>query len=124
MKKILKTNYLKSLVLLFLFGVLNQGFEYRTKIDNSIEGDSVMATHDVKEVMEAHAAALMAIPGVVGVYTGVLDDGTPCIKVMVENRTPELEQKIPQNLEGFPVLIEETGKIEPLSQIPGRNGHL
>jgi hypothetical protein len=119
MKKNRKINYLNSLVFLFLFGVLNQGFEYRTKIDNSIEGDSVMATRDVKEVMEAHAAELMAIPGVVGVYTGVLDDGTPCIKVMVENRTPELEQKIPQNLEGFPVVIEETGKIEPLSQIPG-----
>ena len=73
-----------------------------------------MATRDIKEVMEAHTEELMAIPGVVGVYIGALDDGTPCIKVMVIEKTPELEQKIPKALEGHPIVIEETGEIRPL----------
>ena len=73
-----------------------------------------MAARDVEDVMEAHAVEIMAIPGVVGVYTGTLDDGTPCIKVMVAKKTQELEERIPDYLEGFPVIVEETGEIRPL----------
>jgi hypothetical protein len=115
MNKICKLNYLSFLGLLLFLGTSNQGLASHTNFYHTSEGQSVMATRDVKDVMEAHAAELMAIPGVVGVYTGVLDDGTPCIKVMVKKRTPELEQKIPKNLEGVPVVIEETGEIRPLS---------
>lgn len=71
---------------------------------------------DINEVMEAHVANLMALPGVVGVFIGALDNGTPCIKVMVVKTTPELEKKIPPDLEGHPVLIVETGEIRPLSE--------
>ena len=119
MKKIRKLNFLGFLGLLFFLGTSNQGSESRTNISHTSEEQTVVTTRDVKEVMDAHAAELMAIPGVVGVYTGVLDDGTPCIKVMVKKRTPELQQKIPQNLEGVPVVIEETGEIRPLSNAPG-----
>ena len=71
---------------------------------------------DVNEVMEAHVAKLMALPGVVGVFIGTLDNGTPCIKVMVVKVSPELEKQIPRDLEGHPVLIVETGEIRPLSE--------
>jgi hypothetical protein len=106
-------------VCLFFLGIWNHGLGFQANIEPNIREEIFMAARDVKEVMEAHAAELMAIPGVVGVYTGVLDDGTPCIKVMVENRTLELEQKIPQNLQGVPVVIEETGEIRPLSDTQG-----
>ena len=98
--------YLILLAFLFLFGI---------SIVEDIKGQSEMATRDIKEVMEAHTEELMAIPGVVGVYIGALGDGTPCIKVMVIEKTPELEQKIPKALEGHPIVIEETGEIRPLS---------
>ena len=61
-----------------------------------------------------HTPELMAIPGVVGTYQGTLDDGTPCIKVMVVKRTRELERRIPDRLEGHPVRIDVTGVIRPL----------
>jgi len=73
---------------------------------------------NINEVMNAHVGDLMALPGVVGVYVSALDDGRPCIKVMVLKTTPELEKKIPHYLEGHPVLIIETGEIKPLSEKP------
>ncbi len=67
---------------------------------------------DINAVKEAHSGELMKIPGVVGVYVGEFDGGTPFICVMVEKKNKELEQKIPKILEGYTVQIEETGKIE------------
>lgn len=56
----------------------------------------------------------MAIPGVVGVYVGVLDDGkSPCLKIMLARRTPE-SNHIPQKIDGWPVRAEVTGAIRPL----------
>ena len=72
------------------------------------------ARREINIVKDEHAAELMAITGVVGVYVGALDDGTPCIGVMVVKKTPDLEKKIPTDLEGYPIKIDETGKIKPL----------
>ncbi len=69
---------------------------------------------DINSVMEAHTKELMSIPGVVGVYIGEFSDHTPCIGVMIKKKTLELEQKIPNTLEGYPVWIEETGEIKPM----------
>lgn len=99
--------YLIFLAFLFLFWI---------SIAEDIRGQSEMATRDIKEVMEEHTEELMAIPGVVGVYIGALEDGSPCIKVMVIEKTTELERRIPNVLEGYPVLIIETGEIRPLSK--------
>ncbi len=73
-----------------------------------------MPTRDINTVKEAHVQELMAIQGVVGVYVGELNDHSPCIGVMVVKKTDELEQKIPNVLEGYPVKIDETGEIKPM----------
>ncbi len=52
----------------------------------------------------------MSVSGVVGTGQGLCDD-KPCIKIFVVKETPEMEQKIPRMLEGYPVVIEETGEI-------------
>ncbi len=57
----------------------------------------------------------MAIQGVVGVYVGLDKDGkTPCLKVMVARKTRELVRKLPTTLEGYRVIVDETGIIRPL----------
>ncbi len=71
----------------------------------------------IENVQRDHTDELMAIPGVVGVYLGALDDGTPFIGVMVVERTPELARRIPKEIEGHPVRIDVTGEIRPL--LPG-----
>lgn len=66
-------------------------------------------------LIEAHAAELMAIPGVEGVAMGLLDDGkTPCLQILVAQRTPELEARLPATLDGHTVAIVESGGIRPL----------
>ncbi len=68
----------------------------------------------IDEVIKIHSDSLMAIPGVVGLYHGLDDSGKTCLKVMVTKKTPELERRIPERLEGYPVVIDETGEVKPL----------
>ena len=74
-----------------------------------------MTRKDINAVLKDHDKELLAIPGVVGVYVGLLpDDKTPCLKVMVVKETEDLTRKIPKTIEGYPVRIEESGVIRPL----------
>ena len=76
-----------------------------------------MSRKDINAVLRDHDKDLLAIPGVVGVYVGLLpDDKTPCLKVMVVKETEELRKKIPKFIEGYPVLVEESGVIRPLKR--------
>lgn len=75
---------------------------------------SSVPKRDVKTVMEAHVDELMAIPGVTGVAIGALDDGTPCVMVLIVKRTDELRRRIPKTLEGHPVKTVVSGEIKPL----------
>ena len=69
---------------------------------------------DINAVLAAHDKGLLAIPGVVGVYVGVLENGrTPCLKVMLSHNSPE-SRKIPRFIEGYPVVVEITGEIRPM----------
>lgn len=71
-----------------------------------------MTRKDINTVLKDHDKELLAIPGVVGVYIGLLpDDTTLCLKVMVIKETKDLKGMIPQSIEGYPVLIEESGVI-------------
>jgi hypothetical protein len=76
-------------------------------------GKSPMAAETIKEVLKSHTKELMAVPGVVGTGQGICE-GNPCIKVFVIEKTPDLDQKIPKTLNGYPVVIQETGQIKAL----------
>jgi len=71
-----------------------------------------MAKKTIEETLEEHTGALMSLSGVVGTAQG-LCDGKPCIKIYVSKRTRRLAHKIPEVLEGYPVVIEETGAFRP-----------
>jgi hypothetical protein len=53
----------------------------------------------------------MAIPGVVGTGVG-LCDAVPCLKVFAAERTPEIRDRIPDSVEGYPVRVEVTGEFQ------------
>lgn len=75
-----------------------------------------MPKRDINDVLRDHDKELMAIPGVVGVAVGLMpDDKTLCLKVLVIEETEDLKKRIPKTFEGYPVLIEESGVIRPLS---------
>ena len=78
-----------------------------------------MAKKDINAVLEDHEKELMGIPGVVGVYVGLLpDEKTTCLKVMVVKETREIRDRVPKSIEGYPVVIEETGVIRPMGKNP------
>ncbi|GIW73234.1 MAG: hypothetical protein KatS3mg102_2776 [Planctomycetota bacterium] len=66
----------------------------------------------IAQVLAEHTPALMALPGVVGTAQARCD-GRPCIRVMVEELTPELSRLLPAELEGYPVEVRLTGPIRP-----------
>jgi hypothetical protein len=77
--------------------------------------DGTMSNRDIKTVMEANATDLMSNPDVSAVAIGELPDGTPCIKVYVVNKSDAVVKKIPDRLEGHPVVIEESGEFKPMA---------
>ena len=79
---------------------------------DSGEGTQVQ-NKPIEQVLKEHTEELMALPGVIGTGQG-LCSGQPCIKVFVSKKTAKLEKKIPKNLEGYPVVIQETGKFKAL----------
>lgn len=78
-----------------------------------------MASKPIEQVLKEHTPHLMAQPGVVGTAQS-LCAGSPCIRVFVLRTTPELKDKIPQELDGYPVVLEVTGEIRALPQTPER----
>jgi hypothetical protein len=83
---------------------------------NMAQDSSASSKRDINAVLAAHDKELLAIPNIVGVYVGVLEDGrTACLKVMLARKNPETERKIPHLLEGYPVVVELTGEIRPMS---------
>jgi hypothetical protein len=81
-----------------------------------VEGQT-MPAKTLEETLAEHADTLLAVAGVVGVAQGLL--GTqPCIKVYVLEKTPQLQQRIPRVLHGYPVMVEPTGEIRALPKQP------
>ena len=78
-----------------------------------------MPTRPIEDVLRDHTPELMRLPGVVGTFEGATKNGERCIKVMVKEKTKELERAIPKELEGWRVEIEVTGEIRPLGGAPG-----
>ena len=76
--------------------------------------DSSLPPPTVAQVLERHTPRLMSVAGVVGTAEGSCA-GKPCILVLVERLTPALRQAIPSELEGIPVEIRETGRIDARS---------
>lgn len=72
---------------------------------------NLMTQKSIEEVLRKYTDTLMSFQGVVGCAQG-LCDGKPCIKVLVSEMTPDVLEKIPRVLEGYPVEIEEIGTIK------------
>lgn len=70
-----------------------------------------MMQKTIQKVIEEHSKNLMGIDGVVGVGQG-LCDGADCLHVFVAGETEEIRNKIPSQIEGYPVEIVVTGEFK------------
>ncbi|MBI4430047.1 MAG: hypothetical protein HY562_13115 [Ignavibacteriales bacterium] len=76
-----------------------------------------MASKSTESVQAAIKDRLMKIKGVVGVSVGELQ-GKQCIKVTVDHRTRKLVKQLPKTLDGFVIVIEETGEFITRQRTP------
>ncbi len=72
-----------------------------------------MPDKTIEEVLEERTPRLMSLPGVVGTSEGRCA-GTPCIKVLVLELTPDLVARIGDMIEGYMVEVVATGEIRAL----------
>ena len=72
-----------------------------------------MPSKTIEQVQQEHTDEWMAIPGVEGTAIG-LYEGKPCIKIFTSSKPQQLQNKIPSTIEGYPVIIEETGEFRAL----------
>lgn len=68
-------------------------------------------TRSVEQVFDSHRDALLSTPGVVGAGIAKLDE-KPCIVVMVREKSFDLENHVPKQLEGYAVVIEIVGELK------------
>jgi hypothetical protein len=73
-----------------------------------------MTGRTIEEVLEAHTAEWMTIPGVVGTGIGLCEE-EPCIRIFLSRASPEAEESIPERIEGFRVERVVTGEFRPRS---------
>ncbi len=85
-----------------------------TNIPND-QGRHTTAARTIEQVLKDHTKELMSLPGVVGTARGLCDQ-KPCIKVYVLKKTHDLSQKISDIIQGYPVMIEETGRFHALPE--------
>ena len=84
------------------------GNDFPTDADQIENESPVTARRSIEQVQDAYTDEWMAIPGVEGTGIG-LCGGKPCIKVYSSRGTEGLRGQIPQTVEGYLVVIEETG---------------
>jgi hypothetical protein len=90
---------------------------YATEQINTNQKGKIPPDQQIEQILKAHNQDLLSLPGVNGTAIGV-KEGKPCIKVYVSEKSPELDQKIPSQLSGYPVEVEEKGEIQTLPQNP------
>ena len=74
-----------------------------------------MTKPTIEQVQEAYTDQWMAIPGVEGTAIGLWKD-KPCILILASVRASQLQGKIPPSVQGYPVVIEETGTFHALDE--------
>jgi len=64
----------------------------------------------INTVIQSHAEELLEISGVVGVAQGT-HEGHSVVQILVERRTPELVARLPRILDGYPVIVVQSGEL-------------
>lgn len=101
---------MKKVLLLILISVAI------TNCDAQVKDSSYMQRKPIDQVFKENQEKLLAIPGVQGFYQGMLEDGNDCIVIMIDKLTEEIQSKLPDSLEGYPVILEAGGEIKPLPE--------
>ena len=73
----------------------------------------VVPMRSIDEVLANYSDSLMTLPGVVGTAIALCERGERCIKVLLDDASPETLSRIPNRIEGYRVVTEVSGTIRP-----------
>ncbi len=82
---------------------------------SGLEKGQSMSERTIEQVLKDKTDEWMAIPGVEGTAIGLFE-GKPCIRIFTSSKPQQIRAKIPSTVEGYPVIIEETGAFRALDQ--------
>ena len=74
-----------------------------------------MSRRSIEQVLKDRTNEWMAIADVVGTAIGATSGGEACIKIYTASQPEKVRNKIPQTVENFPVIIEQTGTFRSLT---------
>ncbi len=66
----------------------------------------------VEHIRAQYEAEIMTVDGVVGVSSGVADDGTPCLTIYVSADEDAVRSKLPKAIFDVCVKIDNVGEIK------------
>ena len=69
-----------------------------------------MPPDDIRTVLARRTPELMRIEGVSGTGEGI-DAGDTVLVVFVARRTPEIEARVPREVDGWRVVLREVGRV-------------
>jgi hypothetical protein len=81
-------------------------------ISDSRKGAS-MPAKTIEQVQQERTDEWMAIPGVVAVAVGQ-HEAQPCLVVLTDSNAEEVRKKIPSRVDGYPVIVRQSGPIRVL----------
>ena len=70
-----------------------------------------MSGKTIEQVLGENTGRWLKLDDVVGVAIGMLED-EPCIRVLVGSDADKVRKQIPDNVEGYPVVVEVTGTLK------------
>lgn len=106
------SSFIKTALYIFIFTSITACVNM---VNDLRREENRMPEDKIVDVINRHSREMISIKGVEGIAEGRCND-KPCIKVYVNEKSPELSLKIPNSLEGYPVMIEETGEIKALPE--------
>ena len=80
---------------------------------SDLEKGRTMPERTIEQVQEEHTDEWMALPGVEGTAIGLFED-KPCIMILSSVAPRQLRSKIPETLNGYQVVIQQTGTFQAL----------
>ena len=66
----------------------------------------------IQEVKKQHEERLLGLPGVVSVGIGLDQNGQSAIIIGLDGSHPDIEAQLPNNLEGYTVVLKDVGSIK------------
>jgi hypothetical protein len=92
---------------IFIFGVMGC-------VDTSVEESGTqedMNSKSIEKVLGENTGRWLRMDLVVGVAMGMLEDKA-CIRILVASDPEKVRKQIPENVDGYPVVVEVTGTLK------------